>query len=94
MTDLTVDTQDEVAVVTLDRPQRRNALSSALMVAIAETMGRLDADTAVGAIVLTGRDPAFCAGWTSPSCRRPGTTCASTRRAARGHGCPRRSSAR
>jgi enoyl-CoA hydratase len=62
MADLTVETQDEVAVVTLDRPQRRNALSSALMVAIAETMSRLDADPAVGAIVLTGRDPAFCAG--------------------------------
>jgi enoyl-CoA hydratase len=62
MTELTVETQDEVAVVTLDRPQRRNALSSALMVAIAETMARLDADPGVGAIVLTGRDPAFCAG--------------------------------
>jgi enoyl-CoA hydratase len=62
MTDLKVETQDEVAVVTLDRPQRRNALTSALMVAIAETMARLDADPGVGAIVLTGRDPAFCAG--------------------------------
>src|ERR1700741_3050194 len=62
MTDLTVETQDEVAVVTLDRPQRRNALTSALMVDIAETMARLDADPGVGAIVLTGRDPAFCAG--------------------------------
>lgn len=62
MTDLTVQTEDGLAVVTLDRPQRRNALSSALMVAIAETMGRLDADPGIGAIVLTGRDPAFCAG--------------------------------
>lgn len=62
MTELAVDVRDEVAVVTMDRPQRRNALTSALMVAIAETMGRLDADPGVGAIVLTGRDPAFCAG--------------------------------
>ena len=62
MTDLRVETKDEVAVVTLDRPQRRNALSSAVMVAIAETMAGLDADPGVGAIVLTGRDPAFCAG--------------------------------
>src|SRR5487761_1135759 len=59
---LTVETQDDVAVVTLDRPQRRNALTSALMVAIAGTMASLDADESVGAIVLTGRDPAFCAG--------------------------------
>lgn len=62
MTDLTVQAEDGVAVVTLDRPQRRNALSSALMVALAETMARLDADPGIGAIVLTGRDPAFCAG--------------------------------
>jgi enoyl-CoA hydratase len=62
MTELTVDTQDGVAVLTLDRPQRRNALTAALMTAIAETMTRLDADASVGAIVLTGRDPAFCAG--------------------------------
>src|SRR5580700_11850752 len=59
---LTVQTQDGVAVVTLDRPQRRNALTAALMVAIAGTMAGLDADDSVGAIVLTGRDPAFCAG--------------------------------
>jgi enoyl-CoA hydratase len=62
MTDLAVDTHDGVAVLTLDRPQRRNALTSALMVALAETMARLDADGTVGSIVLTGRDPAFCAG--------------------------------
>ena len=62
MTELTVDTQDGVAVLTLDRPQRRNALTAALMTAIAETMARLDTDASVGAIVLTGRDPAFCAG--------------------------------
>jgi enoyl-CoA hydratase len=62
MTGLTVDRQDEVAVVTLDRPRQRNALTSALMVAIAETMADLDADPSVRAIVLTGREPAFCAG--------------------------------
>src|SRR6266436_5092593 len=55
MTELTVDTQDGVAVLTLDRPQRRNALTAALMTAIAETMARLDTDASVGAIVLTGR---------------------------------------
>jgi enoyl-CoA hydratase/carnithine racemase len=59
---LTVETQDGVAVVTLDRPQRRNALTAALMTAIGGTMASLDADESVGAIILTGRDPAFCAG--------------------------------
>jgi enoyl-CoA hydratase len=62
MTDLSVHSEDGVAVVTLDRPHRRNALTAALMAAIAETMVRLDRDDSVHAIVLTGRDPAFCAG--------------------------------
>jgi enoyl-CoA hydratase len=62
MTDLTIDITDGVAVVALDRPERRNALTAALMAAIAETMAGLDGDDRVGAIVLTGRDPAFCAG--------------------------------
>ena len=62
MTDLTVDIKDGVAVVALDRPERRNALTTALMAAIAAAMTSLDRDDSVGAIVLTGRDPAFCAG--------------------------------
>jgi enoyl-CoA hydratase len=60
--DLIVERVDEVAVVTLNRPQRRNALTSALMTAIEATMTELGNDEAVGAIVLTGADPAFCAG--------------------------------
>jgi enoyl-CoA hydratase len=60
--ELAIDRDGAVAMVTLDRPNRRNALTAALMVAIADTMAALDADAEVGAIVLTGRDPAFCAG--------------------------------
>jgi enoyl-CoA hydratase len=62
MSDLVIDRDGGVAVVTLDRPSRRNALTAGLMVEIAQTMASLDADGDVGAIVLTGRDPAFCAG--------------------------------
>ena len=51
-----------VAVVTLDRPEVRNALSSALRRELEATLARLDADDAVAAIVLTGADPAFSAG--------------------------------
>jgi enoyl-CoA hydratase len=51
-----------VAVVTLDRPEVRNALSSALRRELTTTLARLDADEAVAAIVLTGADPAFSAG--------------------------------
>jgi enoyl-CoA hydratase len=62
MDELLIERQDAVAVVTLNRPERRNALTATLMVAISDTMSALDADESVAAIVLTGRDPAFCAG--------------------------------
>ena len=50
------------AWITLDRPQNRNALSAVL---VDELHGHLLAaaqDAAVRCIVLTGSDPAFCAG--------------------------------
>jgi len=53
---------EAVATVTLNRPQARNALSTELRKALWQTMRDLDADDAVTAIVLTGADPAFCAG--------------------------------
>jgi enoyl-CoA hydratase len=64
MTDdvLMVDIADRVAVVTLNRPEARNALNRALRRALAETMGDLDTDAEVDVVVLTGADPAFCAG--------------------------------
>jgi enoyl-CoA hydratase len=62
MDELLVDSHGAVTVVTLNCPERRNALTASLMVAIADTMAALDADDEVGAIVLTATDPAFCAG--------------------------------
>lgn len=56
------DVSDGVAVVTLNRPERRNALNGALISALRSTMSAVDADGAVSVIVLTGADPAFCAG--------------------------------
>ena len=54
--------EDGVAVVTLNRPDRRNAMSAALLSALRATVAELDASPDVRAIVLTGADPAFCAG--------------------------------
>ena len=51
-----------VATVTLNRPAARNAISSELLTRLAEVMAAADADEAVHAIILTGADPAFCAG--------------------------------
>jgi enoyl-CoA hydratase len=59
---LTVDIADRIAVLILDRPDRRNALNGALLAAIDETLRAVDADDDVDVVILTGRDPAFCAG--------------------------------
>jgi enoyl-CoA hydratase len=59
---LRVDLEDQVAVVTLNRPAARNALNAELRRDLLATLAALDAEGQVGAIVLTGADPAFCAG--------------------------------
>jgi enoyl-CoA hydratase len=51
-----------VAVVTLDDPARRNALSPAMVTEIQATFDALEADAAVAAVIVTGAAPAFCAG--------------------------------
>jgi enoyl-CoA hydratase len=59
---LLVDVKDRVALLTLNRPAARNALSSELIRALPEAIVAADADDDVDVIVLTGADPAFCAG--------------------------------
>jgi len=53
---------DGVATLTLNRPDRLNALSTPIMEGLLEALPRLAADRAIGAIVLTGAGRAFCAG--------------------------------
>jgi enoyl-CoA hydratase len=57
-----VDIVDRVATVTLNDPEKRNALSLDMVAAIDSTFDALEADEGVGAIVVTGAPPAFCAG--------------------------------
>jgi enoyl-CoA hydratase len=52
----------DVAVLTLNRPESRNAISRELLRRLLAEVAALDADEGVAAIVLTGTDPAFCAG--------------------------------
>jgi len=60
---LVVDVVDRVAQVTLDRPERLNALSSGLILDIVATFDRLGLDDDVWAVLLTGSgERAFCAG--------------------------------
>jgi enoyl-CoA hydratase/carnithine racemase len=60
---LLLDRQDTVATVTLNRPEKRNALSAALRAEVADLFTELDADDSVRAVVLTGSGSAFCAGF-------------------------------
>ena len=53
---------DRVGTVTLNRPEVRNALSSELLAVLPEALSSLDEDPEVDVLVLTGADPAFCAG--------------------------------
>ncbi|WP_078591924.1 enoyl-CoA hydratase/isomerase family protein [Streptomyces megasporus] len=59
-----------VAVLRLDRPERRNALTLPLSGALLEGLVRAGADHRVRAVVLRGSGPAFCAGDDVPSVRR------------------------
>lgn len=63
MTELVLtDTSDHVAVVTLNRPDKRNALSRDLMEKLVATLRKLDGDESVRVIVLRGDERAFSAG--------------------------------
>ena len=61
-TDLIENVQDAVAVLTLNRPDRLNAMSRPMLDALLEALPRLAEDPAVGVIVLTGAGRGFCAG--------------------------------
>lgn len=62
MSEVLITDCDGVRVLTLNRPQARNALSHDLIRALYAALKAADADEAVRAVVLTGTDPAFCAG--------------------------------
>ena len=57
-----VDHHGPVAVVRLNRPERRNAMNAEMGRDFVATLNRLDADPVTRAIVVTGEGPAFCAG--------------------------------
>ena len=59
---LTIEPRGAVAVVTLQRPEKRNALSIDLRMELADAFGHLAVDDSVACIVLTGAGSAFCSG--------------------------------
>lgn len=59
---LTYETADHVATITMNRPERRNALSAQLVNELIVALETAGADPDVGAIVLTGAGGVFCSG--------------------------------
>jgi enoyl-CoA hydratase len=56
------ETRGKVGLITLNRPKALNALNSQVLSEIVEALGAFDADSNVGAIVVTGSEKAFAAG--------------------------------
>ena len=59
---LSLERQEDVAVVTLQRPEKRNALSIELRIELTDAFAALGEDDGVGCVMLTGAGPAFCSG--------------------------------
>jgi 2-(1,2-epoxy-1,2-dihydrophenyl)acetyl-CoA isomerase len=57
-----LERRDQVGLVTLNRPEKLNAIDNRMAVELGEALEELDGDPAVGAIVLTGAGRAFSAG--------------------------------
>jgi len=59
---LLTDVRDGVGTLTLNNPDERNTLTAPMVAEIIEAMDGFEADESVGAVVVTGTPPAFCAG--------------------------------
>ena len=58
-----LDRDDAIAVITLNRPEKRNALNATLRDEIRAALEELEADDAVSVAIITGAGPVFCAGF-------------------------------
>lgn len=56
------DVSDGIATITLNRPEKMNALTSQMRVELVDAFDRIDADDAVKVVVMTGAGRAYCAG--------------------------------
>jgi len=60
--DLLAHVEDGIAVLTMNRPERRNALSGEMLEALGTMLAQCESDSSVAVVVLTGAGGAFCAG--------------------------------
>jgi enoyl-CoA hydratase/carnithine racemase len=62
MSELLVERDGPVAILTLNRPERLNAISGPMLTALSESLVECDRDPGVRVIILTGAGRGFCAG--------------------------------
>ncbi len=62
MTNLLVTTEDSICFITLNRPEKRNALNDELISELKEALRQADEDESLRAIVIRGAGPDFCSG--------------------------------
>jgi enoyl-CoA hydratase len=62
MSQVRTEITDGVAVITLNDPDKRNALNLDMVEEVSAALDAIEADEGVGAVVVTGEPPAFCAG--------------------------------
>src|SRR5688500_13943011 len=62
MTDVRTERRDAVGIITLDRPEKRNALSPDVLEELASGVEAFDADSEIRCIVIAGSDDVFAAG--------------------------------
>jgi enoyl-CoA hydratase len=59
---VTVTVTDGVATLTLNNPDERNTLTAPMVEEITAAMDAIEGDPNIGALIVTGAAPAFCAG--------------------------------
>ncbi|MBF0451798.1 MAG: enoyl-CoA hydratase [Candidatus Magnetomorum sp.] len=62
MTPVTFTTKDHVAMITLNRPERRNAINQELLIHLYNAVERLASDDQLYVGIITGNGPSFCSG--------------------------------
>lgn len=68
------DDHGPIAVLTLNRPERRNALSRALIAALSDTLDQIATEPGIRAVVLAAAGPVFCAGMDLKEATEPDDT--------------------
>jgi enoyl-CoA hydratase/carnithine racemase len=78
---LLIENRGAVRILTMNRPEKRNALNHALTQGLLDALRAADADESVGALVLTGAGQGFCAGADLSEFKELGTGLAAEERA-------------